>query len=170
MELLFGAITKKNAPNKQWVDYAQESGLTTKTFELEQLERLGQVSPGGGKRMLSLDKTKDGRDMPGIDGFDETGTAVSLKRVLSESETTLESKLRQIGRKATDANATPDFNGTLKDITAMISTENFTINQIKAKIHKLRGTPSSPGGTSSSQGIIKKYFIEGSDGSQFYEY
>ena len=168
MKMFFGKFTKKKVPGKKWVDYAEESGLAKTVKELDevkQLERLGETMQ---KRMTHLVKDSDGiTDFPGIDGFIEDGAKaipVSLKEVTSNKVSTLNSRIREIAQKANTANGTPKFDGVLKDITGMVTAKKFTKQQLIDKVNSIRQLHPQ------ESGIVKRYFVEGSDGSAWIDF
>ena len=159
LKLFFGNAQRWKMPGKDWTWWSKGSGKpTTNLHEVDQLEVLGADMQ---KKMIILDKDKHGNDFPGIDAITEDGTPVTLKQVTSSNLSKVTTRVREMGEKATNANATADFGGVMSDITGMITAKNFTIAQIKGKITLVRTNHPS------SSAIIKKYFIEGSDGTDW---
>lgn len=155
MDSFFSKWTKKADPDNNWVDYIVESGLG-QLKERQQLKRLGAHE---GKRMTILTKDKTGQDFPGIDAISADGRPISLKEVTSSNTNTLTEKIKDIGKKATNAQGAslPQ----LADVDGMVTAMNFTKAEIKAAIDAARSNESR-------MQIVKKIFIEGSDGSVWY--
>ena len=163
---LFGKLTKKKVPGKIWVDFAEESGLGLDDIskkEMNQLERLGAHE---NKRMLHLYKDANKEHFEAIDGLIEDGDKVipiSLKEMdpTSTSTNTLDTRLSQLSEiKA--KNDLPKFSGSLENIHAMITAKGFTKSEIANRIKGKRNI-------SEGQRFIKKYFIEGKDGSGWFD-
>jgi hypothetical protein len=155
MDSFFPTWTKVADPNNNWVDYIVESKPGS-LKERQQLSRLGEYNQ---ERMTVLTKDKTNQDFPGIDGISENGRPISLKEVSSPSIGTLKDRIEEMGVKATNAK-----NGSLPqlvDIDGMITANNFTKSQIMNAIDEVRSTVSQ-------MTIVKKIFIEGSDGSIWY--
>ena len=155
MDSFFSKWTKKADPNNNWVDYIEESGLGS-LKERQQLSRLGEHE---GERMTILTKDKTGQDFPGIDGVSASGRPISLKEITSSNSNTLTEKIKDIGKKATNAQGAslPQ----LVDVDGMVTATNFTKAEIKTAIDVARANEPR-------MGIVKKIFIEGSDGSVWY--
>lgn len=168
MKMFFGKFTKKKVPGKKWVDYAEESGLAKTVKDLDEVKKLERLGENMQKRMTHLVKDSDGiTDFPGIDGFIEDGAKaipVSLKYVTSNKVSTLNSRIREIAQKANTANGTPKFDGILKDITGMVTAKKFTKQQLIDKVNSIRQLHPQ------ESGIVKRYFVEGSDGSAWIDF
>jgi len=155
MESFFEKFTKKADPDNKWVDYIVESKPGS-LKERQQLSRLGAYEK---KRMTILTKDKSGQDFPGIDGLCDDGRPISLKEVTSSNSSILKSRIMEIGEKA--KNAQKSSLPQLLDIDGMVSANNFTKSQIKEAIDQARAELPD-------MSIVKKIFIEGSDGSEWY--
>ncbi len=155
IDSFFPKWTKKADPDNNWVDYIVESNLGS-LKERQQLSRLGQHNQ---ERMTILTKDKTNQDFPGIDALSDSGRPISLKEVTSSNINTLETRIGEIGLKAKNAqnNSLPQ----LVDIDGMVTANNFTLAQIKTSIDQVRSNVPE-------MSIVKKIFIEGSDGSVWY--
>ncbi len=163
-QLFFGKLTRKKVPGKKWVDYAEESGLATHIDDLKEFDQLEALGENLGERILHFHLSKDKIPFPGIAAITESGVPVSLKKVTSDKIGTLGDNIRAIGEKATSANATEAFGGVMKDITGMVSSDKFILQQIKDKITSVRSLHFE------NSTIGKKYFIEGKDASGWLEF
>ncbi len=155
MESFFVKYTKKADPDNDWVDYIIESKPGS-LKERQQLSRLGAYQQ---KRMTVLTKDKTGQDLPGIDGISDDGRPISLKEVTEYNTNTLIEKIKDIGKKGVNAknNSLPQ----LVDLDGMVTATKFSKAEIKAAIDAARTNEST-------MSIVKKIFIEGSDGSEWY--
>ncbi|HLP94661.1 MAG TPA: Hint domain-containing protein [Saprospiraceae bacterium] len=155
----FPTWTRMPDPDKTltWVDYLKESN-PGKLFERQQLQRLGEFEQ---ERMIALSKTVDRQDFPGIDGISDSGRPISLKNVTALSIETLKDRIEEIGVGATNAkNATLPQ---LVDIDGMVTASEFTQMEIIAAINDVVAN------NKSDMSIVKKIFIEGTDGASWYE-
>jgi hypothetical protein len=164
-KLFFGKLTRRKVPGKKWVDYAEESGLGVDDIskkEIDQLERLGTFE---NKRMIHLDKDVNKNNFQAIDGLYDDGEKVipvSLKQLeLNSTVNTLDQRLSELS-KIKAANDLPKFSGTLENVQAMITAKGFTKSEIANRIKGKRNV-------SEGQRFIKKYFIEGKDGSGWFD-
>jgi len=155
MDSFFPSWTKVADPDNDWVDYILES----KPGALKERQQLSRLGMHESERMTVLTNDATGQQFPGIDALSESGRPISLKEVTSSNTNTLTEKIKDIGKKATNAKNTtlPQ----LVDIDGMVTATNFTKAEIMAAIDAARTNEQR-------MKIVKKIFIEGSDGSIWY--